>query len=177
MSKEIEVEKTYLAKYLPENLQDCVFKEMEDIYLPKEAEHSRLRIRKNGELFVITKKEPIIGENASMHTEHTIKLTSDEFQVLSNIDGNKISKLRYYYPYQGMTAEIDIFSGKMAGLVLVDFEFSSQEEMEKFEMPDFCLADVTEEEFVAGGVICKYSFNSLEEKLEKFGYKSLSILN
>ena len=173
MSKEIEVEKTYLAKYLPENLQDCAFKEMEDIYLPKEAEHAHLRIRKNGGSFVITKKEPIVGENASMHTEHTIKLTPEEFQSFSDIDGNRISKVRYYYPYQGMMAEIDIFSGKMAGLVLVDFEFSSREEMDKFEMPDFCLADVTEEEFVAGGVICKHSFDSLQDELEKFGYKSL----
>ena len=43
-----ELEKTYLAKELP-NLEGAKSKEMLDIYFPKDAEHPKLRIRKNGD--------------------------------------------------------------------------------------------------------------------------------
>ena len=52
----IELEKTYLAKNIPENLQNCKFKEIVDIYIPKYSEHPKLRIRKNGNRYEVTKK-------------------------------------------------------------------------------------------------------------------------
>lgn len=56
MSQEIEIEKTYLARFLPDNLEKCQSKEMLDIYIPKNSNHAKLRIRKSGSTYVITKK-------------------------------------------------------------------------------------------------------------------------
>lgn len=44
----IELKRTFLAKTLP-NLKDAKRKELIDIYVPKDARHPTLRIRKNGE--------------------------------------------------------------------------------------------------------------------------------
>ncbi|MBU4086633.1 MAG: hypothetical protein KKB21_03600, partial [Nanoarchaeota archaeon] len=141
----IERELTFLAKRLPEGLADCKFKEVLDIYLPKESRHPTLRIRKNGDKYEITKKEPINEGDSSEMLEETIPLTKEEFQELSTIEGKRVRKLRYYYDHNGKTAEVDIFQDDLKGLVIIDFEFETSEEKNTFEMPDFCLANITQE--------------------------------
>ena len=56
---------------------------------------------------------------------------------------------------------------------MVDFEFETSEEKESFEMPDFCLADVTQEVFTAGGMICGKSYEDIENDLNRYNYKKL----
>ncbi len=56
---------------------------------------------------------------------------------------------------------------------MVDFEFKNLKEKDAFTMPDFCLAEVTQEEFTAGGMLCGKDFADIEENLEKFNYKKL----
>ncbi len=175
MSKNLEIERTYLAKYLPAELKKLKFDVMEDIYIPKKAKHSRLRIRRIGDNFFINKKTPLKNKDSSVHKEEIIKITEDEFNSLRLSDSNVIKKIRYYYPFNEIVSEIDVFLGKLKGLVLVDFEFSSYKEMSKFKIPDFCLADVTNEEFIAGGVLCRSSFKSLEPNLLRFKYKKVLI--
>ncbi|MFH1787487.1 MAG: HD domain-containing protein, partial [archaeon] len=168
----IEIEKTYLVKELPEGLGDCKFIEIIDIYIPKESRHPVLRVRKNSNKFEITKKEPV-EEDVSHQEEQTIILTEKEFNSLMSLDGKKVHKIRYLYDYHGRLAEIDVFQGDLKGLVLADFEFDSIEEKDKFEMPDFCLVDITQEEFIAGGMICGKAYEDIEEDLNKYDYKKL----
>lgn len=166
----IELEKTYLAKFIPKELENE--KEMIDTYIPKDKRHPILRIRKNGDKFEITKKYPV-EDDASKQKEHTIPLTKEEFEEVVKLDGKRVEKIRYDYYYNGKKAEIDVFQGKLKGLVLVDFEFDSEEEKENFEMPDFCLADVSNEEFLAGGMLCGKRYEDIEEGLKKYNYKKL----
>ena len=169
----IELEKTYLAKLLPEYLKKCKYNEIIDIYIPTYAVHPTLRIRKSGDKYEITKKEPV-EDDPSHQNEETTTLTVDEFEELSkNLVGKRIDKIRYYYPFQGKTAEIDVFQGKLIGLVVVDFEFETVEEKNSFEMPEFCLVDVTSEEFIAGGMICGKSYEDIEEELNNLKYKKI----
>jgi len=44
---------------------------------------------------------------------------------------------------------------------------------DNFQMPDFCLVDVTPEVFIAGGVICGKTYADIEDSLKKFGYSKL----
>lgn len=174
MSQELEIEKTYLAKYLPKDLHLCEFKDIEDWYLPKGAHHCYLRIRNSGGSFVITKKETVSENDASTHIEHNIKITKEEYESLRPASSNILKKRRYLYPYQGRMAEIAVFSGDLLGLVLIEFEFENKEDFLNFSMPDFCLVDVTQEECFAGGVLCHESINSLKEDLDKFEYKIIA---
>jgi CYTH domain-containing protein len=167
----IERELTFLAKHLPKGLAECESKEIIDIYLPKESKHPTLRIRKNGDKYEMTKKEPLDENDVSIQTEHTIPLTKEEFENLSTIDGKRTRKLRYYYEHDGRIAEIDVFEEALKGLVVIDFEFETSEEKDAFEMPGFCLTNITQEEFIAGGMVCGKCYEDLEKDLEKFNYK------
>lgn len=169
----IELEKTYLARELPKNLTDFEHKEIMDIYIPKNQNHPTLRIRKNGASFEITKKAPVTGTDSSKQKEDTIILTEEEFLALQKTEGKKMRKFRYRYPYEKSVAEFDVFQDDLAGLVLVDVEFETEAEKDAFEMPNFCLADVTQDKFVAGGMLCGKKYSDIENELSDFRYKKL----
>ena len=168
----IELERTYLAKTIPD-LTNCKSKEIIDIYIPLEENHPKIRIRKNGDKYEVTKKQPIEGKDSTELEEQTIILTKEEFDFISNLNGKKIHKIRYYYNHNGNMAEIDVFQDKLKGLILVDFEFNTNEEKNSFTIPDFCLIEITQEDFIAGGMICGKSYEDIEENLNKFNYKKL----
>lgn len=170
---EIELERTFLLKYIPEGLEKSKFKEILDIYIPQDSEHPTLRIRKCGEIFEITKKETVNGNDSSEQNENTIPLTKDEFGELSQIKGKRLRKNRFLYPHENRMAEVDVYLDDLAGLVVVDFEFNSREEMEAFDVPDFCLVEVTQDKVLAGGMLAGKSYGDIERDLEKYTYKKI----
>jgi CYTH domain-containing protein len=170
---ELEQEQTFLAKSLPSGLSSLPNKEIIDMYIPAGSPHAHLRIRKNGDKYVITKKVQLDPQDATTHHEHNIELDEAEFTSFKDIPSRRLSKIRYFYPYKGKTAEIDVFTGKLTGLVLVDFEFSSLAEMKSFVVPDFCLVDVTQEEFVAGGILAGMNYADIADDLARFNYKPI----
>jgi len=54
---------------------------------------------------------------------------------------------------------------------LVDVEFKDLDAKSSFGMPDFCLADVTQETIFAGGMLCGKKYSDIEERLKAFGYE------
>ncbi|MFA6096430.1 MAG: CYTH domain-containing protein [Candidatus Paceibacterota bacterium] len=170
---EIELERTFLVKKIPSDMMDCEHVEIRDLYIPRKEGHPILRIRKRGESYEITKKTPVEGRDSSCQYEHTIKLSSEEFEILEKAKGRKIRKLRYFYPSEDHMAEIGIFQDELKGLVLADFEFKTMTEKDNFKMPDFCLADVTQELPFAGGFLAGMKYNELEEDLKKYNYKKI----
>jgi len=170
---EIELERTFLLKNTPAGLEKCKSIEISDIYIPKTAEHPILRIRKRGDFFEITKKCPIKGNDSSEQGENTISLLKEEFDELSQLKGKRFRKMRYFYSYNNKIAEIDIYLDDLKGLALVDFEFNKQEEKDKFKIPNFCLADVTQEKFMAGGMLAGKKYSDIEPFLKKYNYKKI----
>ncbi len=167
----LELEKTYLAKYIPD-LSSCKHKEITDVYFPHNSYHPTLRIRKSGSKFEMTKKT-MINNDPSKQLEDNISLSEDEFIALSKADGKRVSKIRYYYHFNGLIAEIDIFQEDLTGLVLVDFEFDNEVDKDSFQLPDFCLMDVTGIEFIAGGMLCGTTYQDMTAQLQKLGYAKL----
>ena len=121
----------------------------------------------------MTKKFPV-KDDPSEQNEHTIELTEEEFNILSEVEGKCATKTRYHFEHNGRICHIDFFHGALEGLVTVDFEFDNSEEKEQFQMPDFCLVEVTSEEFIAGGKLCGKSYDDIEKSLESFGYNKIS---
>lgn len=172
---EIELELTYLARELPADLATKPSKMLVDVYYPASDPHPLVRIRQKGDSYEITKKEMASGADSSNMLEHTIKLTREEFDALSAAPGKRVAKRRYEYEYEGRKAEIDVFQGGLNGLVVVDFEFTDREDQLAFQMPDFCLADVTQEAFIAGGKLAGKSYADIQDDLNRYGYQQLHI--
>ncbi len=169
-----EFEKTYLAKYLPEDLKKFSSREIIDVYIPGNRMHPCVRVRKNGNDYEITKKKPVEEGDCSCQSEQTIKLDKEEFNFFENISKKKIRKKRFYYKKDGIDFEIDLFKGGLKGLVLVDVEFKNKKTKNSFrKIPDFCLAEITQEDFIAGGMLAGKEYKDIKGKLEKYNYKKL----
>lgn len=168
-----ELELTYLAKELPTDLSEAPHAQMLDIYIPSSATHPTLRIRKCGETYEMTKKQPIDKNDASRQLETTVPLTQEEYRELSALPGKRVEKIRYYYPFEGVKYEIDVFQGDLTGLVLIDVEFETEEEKRSFTPPSFCGADVTQEDFIAGGMLCGKRYEDVALQLGQFGYTKI----
>jgi CYTH domain-containing protein len=170
---ELELEKTYLAKFLPDDLNKYPSIIIEDIYFESESPNSRMRLRRKGEKYELTKKSQVDANDASKQIEQTIELSRQEFELFATIANGNVSKQRFLYPYQSLTAEIDVFKKDLEGLVLVEFEFKNEEDYRNFVKPDFCLVDVTQEKFIAGSELAGKKYIDLEEKLREFNYKKI----
>ena len=162
-----ELERTFLVRFLP-SLEKCEFREIIDHYIPVSAEHPTVRVRKDGSRFEITKKQPLSGDSSEQE-EQTISLTEEEFIALINIPGRRLRKIRYFLD----NAQIDVFQDGLSGLVLADFEFATPEEKSAFAPPEFCLTDVTQESFIAGGLLAGKSYQDIERRLESLGYAKI----
>ncbi len=169
-----EFELTYLAKKdIISKLKKATFKKMVDIYIPTTSKHPTLRIRKSGNKYEITKKQPIKQGDASHQLEVTIPLTEKEYYELNRIKGKRVYKNRFLYKENEYLYEIDVFQKDLKGLILVDIEFKSNNEKSMFRQPSWVLADVTQEDFIAGGMLCGKSYEDISNKLKKFGYSKL----
>lgn len=170
----LELELTYLAAVIPEAINDVQPIAMEDTYFPEDPEvHAHLRLRAKNERYEITKKTMVDDGDASAHVETTIPLETSEYLALASASMRKISKDRYRVNIDGYPAEVDVFKGVLRGLVLIDFEFQSYEEKANFTPPDVCLTDVTQEEFLAGGVLSGKSYEDIQPYLVRLGYSAL----
>jgi CYTH domain-containing protein len=173
---ELERELTYLVGELPADLDKFPSKIVEDNYIPFDAVHPLIRIRRSGNRYFITKKYPVdttdgSDGDSSRQLEHTIDLTRAEYDFLNQLEGKRVKKRRFSYKVNGHDAEIDVCLGDLAGLVLIDFEFDSDEAMEKFVKPDFAKQDMSQERLVAGGVLAGKKFSDIaDELLKKYDY-------
>ena len=173
MSQELELELTFLAKELPDDIKTVKPIRITDIYIPDTLEHSHLRLRQKGERYEITKKLPVTEGNASEQIEQTIPLTKDEFITMSSCSKKRVVKDRYNIEIEGKMAEIDVFTEDLKGLILMDFEFNTVQEKSVFKMPGLALADVTQEEFIAGGLLAGKTYNDISSELKRFNYRRI----
>jgi len=169
----IEFEKTYLAKYIPVDLNNYPSKTITDRYIPVDSNHPVLRLRNSGGKFTLTKKYPVRDGDASSQIEETIILSEKEARVLEKIEAKAVSKTRFYYNYCDNPLEIDVFKEELSGLIMIDAEFNSEEEKNKSKMPEFCLVDVTQETILAGGILCGKKYDDIKDILDKYGYKKI----
>lgn len=174
--REIEYEKTYLAKSLPKGLKNYVNFNVIDAYFPENRDVlAQLRVREKRWRFEITKKVPIWGDTVSAQVEETIPLNELEWKELQKASKKIVEKVRYKIDIDWREAEIDVFMWDLEWLVLIDFEFLTKEEMDEFKTPDCCLADVTEELFIAGSELAGRSYEDIKWHLDRYHYKKLSL--
>ena len=173
MGQELELELTFLAKELPDNIKLVEPTRIVDVYVPDIPEHSHLRLRQKGEKYEITKKMPVKEGDASEQIEQTIPLTKEEYIALSNCSKKRVAKDRYNIMVEGKMAEIDVFVEDLKGLVLMDFEFNTVQEKSVFKIPGLALADVTQEEFIAGGLLAGKTYDDISSELKRFNYRRI----
>lgn len=133
----MEIERKYLIKTLPENLEQYPLRVLEQGYL---CTTPVVRIRKDNDKYDLTYK----SGGLMARQEYNLPLTADAYEHLRlKVDGRIISKKRYMLPLREYTIELDIFEGDLAPLMLAEVEFPSIEEANAFEPPEWFGEDVT----------------------------------
>lgn len=134
----MEIERKYLVQQLPESLSGYPCRIIEQGYLNTDPV---VRIRRDNEKYELTYK----SKGFMTRMEYNLPLTQEAYEhLLTKIDGRLIQKKRYMIPLNNdLTAELDIFEGDLAPLILVEVEFSSEEAALAFVPPSWFGDNVT----------------------------------
>ena len=134
----MEIERKYLIRELPENLETYAYHDIEQAYL---CTAPVVRIRRQDDRYILTYK----SSGMMAHEEYNLPLTREAYEHLkAKADGNVITKRRYLIPLDDvLTIELDLFSGTFAGMILAEVEFTTEEAANTFTPPDWFIEDVT----------------------------------
>ena len=134
----MEIERKFIPVNLPDDLDQYKHHKIEQAYLNTAPV---VRIRKQDDEYFLTYK----GGGMMSREEYNLPLNETSYQhLLTKADGNIITKTRFLIPiHDGLTAELDIFEGKFAGMLLVEVEFDSVEQANSFTPPEWFGQDVT----------------------------------
>ncbi len=138
----MEIERKFLIKNIPGNLDNNKSYEIEQAYL---ADSPVVRIRKrvseNSKEYFLTVKSSGMLSREEVETAIT-ESTYNNFKLEAK--GNVITKQRYILPLSdGLKAELDVFNGVFDGVVMVEVEFPDEEASKKFTPPAYFSDEVT----------------------------------
>ena len=134
----MEIERKFLIKSLPKNLESYPHHHITQAYLCTEPV---IRIRQKDEVYILTYK----SKGLLAREEVEMPLTKDSFEhLLKKADGMIIEKERYCIPLNSeLTIELDVFEQDLKGLILAEIEFKDEETALAYEMEDWFIKDVT----------------------------------
>jgi adenylate cyclase len=162
---EIEHESTFLLNSIPENLIDWKKEYTKDTYLPPDAGHPMIRLRKRGEQLFMTKKYPKIPGDFSTMVEETINLLDYEYNFLeNNLKGNVLEKTRYSKKFDGYTIEIDEYLGTLSPLKVMDIEWENG--VQSLDLSGYDIKkEITQQNNLAAGNLAGKNYAEIEELL------------
>lgn len=102
-------------------------------------------IRQDNDDFIITVK----GKGALSREEHEINVPFPMAELLfSMCIGSVVHKTRHRINHDGLVYEVDIFEGNLSGLVLLEIEFSTEEQARAYTpslLQELIIREVTTE--------------------------------
>ena len=146
----LEIERKWLVKEEILKKQDCIhledfdYRDISQGYLcAVPVIRIRKSIKKSGESHYMLSYK---GRGLLEREEYNLPLTAEAYESLKGkIEGRLIEKRRYILPFGKYKIELDIFKGKLEGLIYAEVEFPSKEEAEKFSAPEWFNRELTEE--------------------------------
>lgn len=147
----IERERRWLCDTPPEGLS-AYHTDIEDLYV----EGARLRLRAmrpsdRPAIFKLTRKADLAPDRRLITN---IYLQEAEYDLLrGRLPGRPLSKRRRYLDCQGVALSVDLFSGRLQGLILAELEFDTDEAMAAFAAPPALGREVTQDLRYTGGAL------------------------
>jgi len=136
-----EIERKFLPAKLPEGLKKCEHEEILQGYLVT-SDTASVRVRSKGVNYFLTFKSGKGRKRQELEPE----LLRDQFDELwPGTEGKRVVKSRHYVPEAPHTVEVNVYHGKLEGLILFEVEFSSDGDSEKFVPPSWFSREVTDD--------------------------------
>ncbi len=141
MSTGQEVERKFLLPAAPEGLDAHPAKALAQGYLAIDPAGAEVRVRRKDDETLMTVKLGI----GLVRGEEEFAVGAERFERLwAMTDGRRVVKTRYLVPLDdGLTAEVDIYDGELAGLVTAEVEFPDEDAALAYAPPAWLGEDVT----------------------------------
>ena len=164
-----EIEKKWLIREedIPYDLSKAEIYELVQTYINFSPE-IRVRNINNNEYILTTKCDTAL--KGFVREEHEYLISKEEYDILlKKQEGNTIYKTRYKLEDEnGITMEIDIFSGELKGLAYLEIEFLDTETAENYGSPNWVIKDVTTDLEYKNGYLARYGIpESFYELIKK----------
>ena len=135
-----EIERKFCVRKMP-NLAACTGVEIAQGYLAVGG--TEVRVRRKGDQFYQTVK---MGTGVK-RTEVEMALSRAQFDLLWPLTaGRRVKKVRYELTEGKWTIELDVYRGRLKGLVVAEVEFESVAESARFVPPPWFGRDVTDDD-------------------------------
>ncbi len=138
----VEIERKFLVEQLPAGLDTHLHDEIEQGYVALDGQ-TEVRIRRYGDQMFLTVK----SGGGQVRLEEEFEIDPRRFRALWPVtEGRRIQKTRYLVPApDGLTIELDVYHGQLAGLVTAEIEFETPDAAAAFSAPAWLGRDVTDE--------------------------------
>lgn len=135
----LEIERKFLIDKLPD-LSNVSCVQITQGYLSFVPE---IRIRKKGNQYFLTSK----GEGTLKRKEVEFEIDEFTYRNLSCLlRGAIIQKSRFEIPSDnGLVIELDMYDGKLEGLITAEIEFLNEEQASAFKIPNWFGEEITED--------------------------------
>ena len=141
--RHIEIERKFLVKFLPENLDSYPHKEILQGYICVSEDGTAVRLREKGKKYYLTVKSGF-GKD---RPEDEIELTQGQFDAIwGTTETKRVRKTRYEIPDPAGIIELDIYHDALEGLVTVEVEFRDDASSDDFVPPEWFGEEVTDDE-------------------------------
>ncbi len=137
-----EIERKFLLRRLPDGLASHPHAAIEQGYLAIERGGVQVRLRRKGDACSLTYKR----DRTDGREEREIALSPEQFAALwPGTEGRRLTKTRYDMPLGERVAEVDVYSGRHEGVVVVEVEFPDLASCQAFVPPDWFGEDVSDD--------------------------------
>jgi len=142
-----EIERRFLVREIPQNLEDYVRIESRQGYLAvQDYNSSELRIRQKKRKGETTYLVAIKTGKGLKRGEAEIEVPFETFvEIWPHTICRRVEKTRYEIPHGSHLIELDLYHGKLDGFATVDVEFKSIEISESFVPPPWFGREITED--------------------------------
>lgn len=135
-----EIERKYLVKTLPLNLDQYKSYKIKQGYLANDNKLCQVRVRSKNDKYTLTFKK---GKGL-VREETEVLISEEQFQQIWPVTkGHQLTKTRYEIPYNEHIIELDIFDDENQGVIFAEVEFSSVIQAESFMPPTWFGLEIT----------------------------------
>ena len=137
-----EIERKFLVETPPDDLDARPHREIVQGYLAIASDGTEVRLRRKGHKHFQTVK----SGGTRTRAEHEVELTRDQFEALwPATEGRRVEKVRYEIHDGSDLIELDVYHGRLAGLITAEVEFSSESQCKNFVPPPWFGKELTDD--------------------------------
>jgi CYTH domain-containing protein len=159
-----EIERKFIVRSLLFPLDNYSFEDIRQGYLVTCRDGNEARVRQKGDHYFLT-----IKKGAGLERQETeIAISQAQFEKLYQATADeRLEKRRYVIQDENDVIEVDIFGGKLEGLMLAEVEFKTVNDSKTYKVPSWFDREVTDDQRFANRNLAKYGLPSSDYEARK----------